>query len=44
MVTAIKILVKIIKLFIFFFKVTDGPLADLVEQLEEKYGIEFEEE
>lgn len=43
MVTVIKIFVKIIKLLIVFFKVTDGPLADFVEELEEKYGFTAEE-
>lgn len=44
MVTAIKVLVKVIKLFVVFFKITDGPLSELVEALEEKYGFEVEEE
>lgn len=39
MVTAVKILVKIIKLFIFFDKNTDGVLSQYVAKLEEKYGI-----
>lgn len=43
MVTAIKVFVKFIKLLIVFFKVTDGPLADFVEKLEEKYGFTVEE-
>lgn len=40
MVTAIKILVKIIKLFIFFDKSSDGAVSQLIKDLEEKYGIE----
>lgn len=43
MVTVIKIFVKFIKLLIVFFKATDGPLADFVKELEEKYGFTVEE-
>ncbi len=39
MVTAIKVLVKIIKLFIFFDKSTNGAVSQLIAELEEKYGI-----
>lgn len=41
-VTAVKILVKIIKLFIFFDKTSDGVMSQFIEDLEEKYGIEEE--
>lgn len=40
MVTFVKILVKIIKLFIFFDKTSDGAVSDFIKELEEKYGIE----
>ena len=39
MVTAIKILVKIIKLFIIFYKTSDGAVSQFIKDLEEKYGI-----
>ncbi len=39
MVTFIKILVKIIKLFIFFDKGTDGAVSGLIKDLEDKFGI-----
>lgn len=44
MITTIKVFVKIIKLFVVFFKITDGPLSELIEKLEEKYDFEIEEE
>ncbi len=40
MVTAVKILVKIIKLFIFFDKTSGGAVSELIEKLESKYDIE----
>ncbi len=40
MVTFIKLLVKIIKLFVFFDKTSDGAVSQLIKDLEEKYGIE----
>lgn len=40
MVTFVKILVKIIKLFVFFDKTSDGAVSQLIKDLEEKYGIE----
>ncbi len=39
MVTFVKILVKIIKLFIFFDKTSDGAVSQFIKDLEEKYGI-----
>lgn len=42
MVTFVKILVKIIKLFIFFDKTSDGAVSQLIKDLEEKYGIDAE--
>lgn len=39
MVDFIKLLVKVIKLFVFFDKVSGGAVSDLVKDLEEKYGI-----
>jgi len=44
MVDFIKILVKIIKLFIFFDKTSDGAISQFIKDLEEKYGISSEEE
>ena len=43
MVTFIKILVKIIKLFIVFDKTTNGELSQFIADLEEKYNIDSEE-
>lgn len=43
MVTFVKILVKIIKLFIFFDKSSDGAVSQFIKDLEEKYGIDSEE-
>lgn len=40
MVTFVKILVKIIKLFVFFDKTSDGAVSQLIKDLEEKYGID----
>ena len=42
MVTFVKILVKIIKLFIIFDKTSDGAVSDFIRDLEEKYGISEE--
>ncbi len=39
MVTFVKILVKIVKLFIFFDKTSDGALSQWIVEMEEKYGI-----
>ena len=39
MVTFVKILVKIIKLFIFFDKTSDGAVSQFIKDLEDKYGI-----
>lgn len=39
MVTAVKVLVKVIKLLVIFEKSTDGPLSQLIAYLEEKYGF-----
>ena len=40
MVTFVKILVKIIKLFVFFDKTSDGAVSQFIKDLEEKYGID----
>ncbi len=39
MVDFIKLLVKIIKLFVFADKATGGAVTDFIKDLEEKYGI-----
>lgn len=39
MVTFVKILVKILKLFIFFDKTSDGAVSQFIKDLEDKYGI-----
>lgn len=39
MVTFVKILVKIVKLFIFFDKSSDGALSQWIKEMEDKYGI-----
>lgn len=39
MVTFVKILVKIVKLFIFFDKTSDGALSQWIKEMEDKYGI-----
>lgn len=44
MVTAIKVLVKIIKILIIFEKTTGGPLTQLLEKLEQKIETETENE
>ena len=39
MVDFIKLLVKLIKLFVFADKVTDGAVTEFIENLEAQYGI-----
>ncbi len=39
MVSFVKLLVKFIKLFIFFDKTSGGAVSDFIRDLEEKYGI-----
>ena len=39
MVDFVKLLVKFIKLFIFFDKASDGAVSKFILELEEKYGI-----
>lgn len=39
MVDFIKFLVKIIKLFVFLDKASNGAVSDFIKDLEDKYGI-----